>query len=259
MSVVDPGAVSGPLTSAQVLDELEFLAAVEHALIVECLSVHCALGHDLAADEGGAATQPGSDAAAAAASLAQSQMFRFKNITSALLGAGRGSAQLGRADSISSPSVAPVPLGPPTAAQLGQLPDREEGIARAVDERYTLLAPAVTSAPVFAGQALDDLQSVIVTSGPTHAAAFASLREALGTLAPADVLRVTRRDPADAFEQRLLDISDQSYALTLSILGFQFTPDGGFFLGLAVSAMNGLDAINRVLAQRGLLPPFTLP
>jgi hypothetical protein len=49
----------GPLTADQVLGELEFLATVEHALVVEYLSVCCALGHDLAADEGGAATKQG--------------------------------------------------------------------------------------------------------------------------------------------------------------------------------------------------------
>ena len=32
----------------------------------------------------------------------------------------------------------------------------------------------------------------------------------------------------------------------------------GRFRGLAVSAMEGLDEINCVLVQRGLLPPFTL-
>lgn len=51
MSVGDQGAVSGLLSREQVLDELDFLATVEHALIVEYLSVYCALGYDL--DAGG--------------------------------------------------------------------------------------------------------------------------------------------------------------------------------------------------------------
>ena len=48
-----------PLDRDQVLDELEQLATVEHTLIVEYLSVHCALGHDLGAEEGGATTERG--------------------------------------------------------------------------------------------------------------------------------------------------------------------------------------------------------
>ncbi len=38
-----------PLNREQVLDKLEQLADVEHALIVEYLTVSCALGHDLSA------------------------------------------------------------------------------------------------------------------------------------------------------------------------------------------------------------------
>jgi hypothetical protein len=80
---------NGPLTAEQVLDELEFLATVEHALIVEYLSVCCALGHDLAADEGGATTKQGRDAAGATSALALGEMFRLKHICFALIDAGR--------------------------------------------------------------------------------------------------------------------------------------------------------------------------
>ena len=115
---------------------------------------------------------------------------------------------------------------------------------------------------MFDGDLLDEMRSVIVDDGPTHAAAFATLRDSLGDLAPADFLRATRREAADAFERRLLDISDRSYGLILVALQERFAqPDSfiaGTFRGLAVSAMEGLDEINCVLVQRGLLPPFTL-
>jgi hypothetical protein len=52
-----------PLTTDQVLDEVAFLITVEHALIVECLSVSCALGYDLAGADG-PADGPGRAAAA---------------------------------------------------------------------------------------------------------------------------------------------------------------------------------------------------
>jgi hypothetical protein len=167
-------------------------------------------------------------------------------------------AQLGRAASISSDSVAEIPLGPPSAAQLGRLLEREEAIALAVDERYARLRPAVTCDPVFEGDLLDQMRSVIVGDGTAHTAACATLRDSLGDLAPADFLRATRRDPADAFEQRLLDISDRNYGLIMTALQGQFgQPDSltaGTFRGLAISAMEGLDDISRVLVQRGLLP-----
>jgi hypothetical protein len=259
MSAGDQGGSTGLLSREQVLDELDFLASVEHALIVECLSVHCALGHDLTAGQGGPATPQGSDAATVASSLAQDQMFHLKRINTALLNAGR-SAQLGRAASISSATVAEIPLDPPSLAQLQQLLTRGDGIGRAVDERYARLAPAVTTDPVFDGDLLGELRSIIVDDGQSHAAGFAGFRQSLGDLTPADVLRATRRDAADDFEQRLLDASDRAYRLTVEILGHQFTPaenDVVPFLPVALEAMTGLDDITFVLAQRGLLPPFT--
>jgi hypothetical protein len=44
MSAADQGPAGGSLTPEQVLDELEILARVEHALVVEYLSVCYALG-----------------------------------------------------------------------------------------------------------------------------------------------------------------------------------------------------------------------
>ena len=261
MSAGDQGGSTGPLSREQVLDELEFLATVEHALIVECLSVHCALGHDLTAAQGGPATQQGSDAAAVASSLAQDQMFHLKGINTALLNAERSAQLERRAASISSATVAEIPLDPPSLAQLQQLLTREEGIARTVDERYARLVPAVTTDPVFDGALLDQLRSVIVDDGQSHTAGFAGFRQSLGDLAPADVLRATRRDAADDFEQRLLDASDRAYRLTVQILGHQFTPQDDEvvpFRPMAIEAMTGLDDITFVLVQRGLLPPFTL-
>lgn len=257
MSAADPGVARGPLSREQVLNELEFLATVEHALVIECLSVCCALGSDLDATEGGATTSQGRDAAGAASALAQSEMFHLKGVNLALLDAGR-SAQLGRAASISSDSVATTPLDPPGLPQLQQLATREQAIAAAIDQRYTQLRPAVTSDPVFDGDLLNELQSVIIDHGSTHAAAFAAIGDSLGDVAPAGLLRATRREAADAFEGRLLEVSDRSYGLVLAALQEQFAQQAPFS-ALAISAMEGLDEINRALVQRGLLPPFTPP
>ena len=136
----EQGAAGGALTREQVLDELEFLATVEHALVVEYLSVACALGHDLTPEEGGAATRPGHDAAVEASELAVVAMFRLKSLNLGLAEAGRA-VPLGRAAGVSSPSVAEIPLGPPSPAQLERLLEREVAIASAVEERYAELRP----------------------------------------------------------------------------------------------------------------------
>ena len=258
----EQGATGGALTTEQVLDELELLATVEHAIVVEYLSVSCALGHDLKPEEGGAATTPGHEAAVEASELAVVAMFRLKGLNLGLAEAGR-SVQLGRAASVSSPSVAEIALGPPSPAQLERFLEREEAIAAAVEERYARLRPAVTTDPVFEGELLNHLRAVVVEDGPTHVASLADLRELLRDQVPADLLRATRRETTDPFEQRLLAVSDRNYDLVLFALREQFA-NRDFFVArtwraLATRAMLTLDETNRLLVQRGLLPPFTLP
>src|SRR4051812_4590754 len=244
------------------LDELEALAGVEHALIVEYLSVSCALGHDLDEADGGATSDRGREAAAVAAQLAQSDMFHLSRLCRALADAGRIPA-LDRATSVPAPDGTLLPLGAPDAAALGHLLAREDALTAAVDARYTRLAPAVTTAPVVDGDLLDTLRGLIVDHGPRHATGFAALRDALGDPPQPGSLRATRREAADSFEQRLLDAADRGYGLVVAALrnGFgQSDPfAGGSFRQLAVSAMLHLDDLHRLLVQRGLLPAFPAP
>jgi hypothetical protein len=241
----------------RVLDELEILATVEHALIVEYLSIRCALGHDLEAEDGGPTTERGRDAATAASILAQNEMFHFNGVNRALVSSGR-SARLDRAEDIQDLSGHALRV-PPDQAGLEQLLEREKAIATAVDDRYIRLAPAVTTQPVFEAELLDEWRTVILDNGPTHVGVLADLQSALLGLAPADYLRATRRSAKDSFEQRLLDTNDRTYGLVLSAVQGIFDPDfgvAGAFRGIAVSAMMTLDDSNRVLVQRGLLPAF---
>jgi hypothetical protein len=244
------------------LDELEALAGVEHALIVEYLTVSCALGHDLDEADGGATSDRGRQAAAVAAQLAQNEMFHLSRLCRVLVDSGRIPA-LDRATSIPEPDGALLPLDPPDAAALEHLLARETALATAVDARYARLAPAVTTAPVVDGDLLDTLRGLVVDDGPTHAARYAALRDALGDPPPPGYLRATRRQAADAFEQRLLDAADRGYGLVIAALRESVAQSdpfaGGSFRQLAVSAMFHLDDLHRLLVQRGLLPAFTAP
>jgi hypothetical protein len=242
------------------LDELEVLATVEHALIVEYSSVCCALGHDLEAEEGGASTTQGHAAAAAAFLMAQNEMFFLARVNHGLVAVGR-LAQLGRAASIASPTVE-IPLDPPGEAQLYQLLAREEDIASAVDWRYGRLRRSVASDPLFQRVGFDELRSIIADGESMHFAALAPLRDSLRNLAPSEFLRASRREASDGFERRLLQVSDRNYSLVLAALRERFAQSDRFLAGsfreFAVSAMFALDDVNRALVQRGLLPPFTL-
>ena len=145
MSAGEQSTATSPLTREQVLDELEYLAKVEHALVIECLSVCYALGYDLGPDEGGPTTGPGSEAAGAAMSLARNtEMFHLEDLNLALIHASRPT-QMDWAASISGAPGSDIPLGPPDLTQLQQLVAREQTIATAVDARYARLVPAVTS------------------------------------------------------------------------------------------------------------------
>ena len=244
------------LTREQVLDQLEELARVEHALIVEYLTVSCALGHDLEAVEGGATSTQGKKTAHTAASLAQSEMFHLKDICQALVAAER-TPDLGRASSITDASGRQVSLDPPSVEQLRDLLDREETITKAVDQAFTRLA-ANLKPDLFDEGLLATLRGAMVRPG-THVAGAVKLREALGDPAPADFLRVPRRETTDAFEQGLMSVSNLAYRLVTSALREQFAqPDVFGLRSLATTAMDALDASNRALAQRGLLPAFAL-
>ena len=261
----------GALSRDQVLDELEFLAAVEHAVVVEQLSLGYAFGHDLPPEDGGATTDKGREAAAKFATIAQSgAISRMRAINLGLAEAGRA-PDLRRATAVSSPSVAEIALGPPSLAEPERLLGRQQAIAAAIEERFAALRPAVTSDPLFEGRLLQHLGEVILQDGPNHSAILALVAEVLQDPVPAELLRATRREPADAFEDRLLKASDRAYRTFLLAMLSRFSVfdehgaliPNAFFIGrdfqaLAERILDSLDDINRLLVQRGLLPPFRL-
>jgi hypothetical protein len=250
-----------PLSRDQVLDEVEFLLTVEHALIVEYLSVCCALGHDLAAADGGPTTQSSRDAATAANALADGQMLRVGQLVRALSGL-RTTSALGRAREIVDATGTEIPLGPPTREQLEHLLEREESIAAAVDARYARLGPAMAAGGPEEEAFPDNLRAA-VEQGIHHADAVSVLRDLLADQPIADLLRATRRFGGTDAEKALLRSSDRTYALLLGALGnFYGNLDGdlsGEFRLMALGAMDSMNDINRALVHAGLLPPFQMP
>jgi hypothetical protein len=251
--------VDGSLNRDQVLDELEFLLTVEHALIVEYLSVCCALGHDLATADGGPPTQSGRDAATAAFALAADEMLRVHQLVRAL-SAFRATVQFSRARAIMNAAGTEIPLGPPSREQLEHLLDREESIAAAVDKRYTQLSSSVTDPKADAFS--DDLRAA-VQRGTTHGNAVTVLREHLSRGPVAGLLRATRRFGRTDTERVLLRASDRTYRLLLGLLEAHFRnldgDDEGIYRLLALSAMDIMNDVNRALVHDGLLPPFEMP
>src|SRR3954452_1147582 len=232
-----------------VVNEVGILATLEHFFIVECLSIQCALGHDLDEGEGGASDQRGREAIGVVMNYAKfTLMNRFRNLNSALTDAGRD-PELSRAETVSSASHPAMPLEPPSAADLERLVEREHAIAERIDERYATLAAALGSG----GEPLEAL----IASGSDHVEVVDRLRDALGDAPIADIIRAKRRATSDAFEQRLLDLSDRAYRTLVGVLRDHFAQNTTVSQSTALDAMDTLNDANRVLVQRGLLPPFS--
>ena len=259
MSAAETGGASAPLTSDQVLDELDFLTKVCHAVLVEALTIQGAAGRSRPADEFGPVNDQAERLGEVAGGIALGEMFRLKRLNDVLLAAGRP-GETGRAASISSDSVPEISLAPLTPEQFIDIVPREVAIGRAIGERYARLVPAVTTAPVFSGDVLTLVKDVL-EDGQGYPGLLAGYREPLGSVPSGKVVRATRREAADDSEQNLLDTSDRAYRLLVELLGMAFSPppDGqlGFSLQPAIEAMNITDGINSELTRRGLLPPFT--
>lgn len=250
---------AGASRTAQSMDGLQFLLTVEHALIVEYLSVCCALGHDLRAEDGGPTTEAARDAAVAANGLADAQMLRVARLARALQSAGQRPA-FGRARSIRDRATGTeISLDPPSRDQLEHVLDREESIAAAVDAGYAHLA---SSHGMTGTGSSEDLVKA-VREGTSHLEAVAILRDRLGTHPVGPLLRATRRFGSTEPERVLARISNHAYADVVSALtAFYGDLDGksaGEFRLAALSAMDQLNNANRALVHAALLPQFELP
>jgi hypothetical protein len=247
------------LSREQVLDELDRLATVEHALCVEYLTIHCALGHDLPPAET-ASGQRVRDAAEAAFGLALGEMGQLHRINRALTLAGRP-PQVDRAASVGDPG-SEIALGLKSSAQLERLVALEREIAAAVDARYAPLCAAVASPdPLFEGALLEQI-TLILDPCPDHSAPLENLRSQLEGVPPGEYLRASRREPSGELERSLLGLSDLYYALIVATVRAWFADEdelGGELRGRALTTMDGLNAIDGLLVARGLLPAFHAP
>ena len=252
-------ATESALTHERVISELELLAGVEHALCVEYLVIHCALGHDQTPAEPGEVAQRVSEAAASAAAVAQDEMRHLHGVNRVLVAAGRIPC-VARAVSITGDSGAELALVPPRLAEAEHLLERLRAVAAAVDERYARLRPAIDAEhAVLNGSALEQL-SFLLDPAPDHSAPVEAFAAKLEGLAPHQYLRATRHEPGDELERRLVVLSDSHYGLVVATVEAWFANEdrlGGVLRGRSTSLMDGLNEINSVLVERGLMPPFT--
>jgi hypothetical protein len=243
-------------TAEQVLDELGRLATVEHALVVEYLTVHAALGHDLPAGTGEHAASV-QRAAQAAFVLALGEMGHLRRLNNVLVAAGRA-PEVGRASSITA-GTSEIALGPPSPAELERLLDREKEIAAAVDAAYAPLCRALADGHLPFEEQLLEPVAALLDPRPDHVAPLAQLEAELAGIPPSVYVRASRREPGDELERALLALGDRYYATIVATVEAMFAYDDrldGELRGRALATMDGLNAINLLLAKRGVLPSF---
>jgi hypothetical protein len=247
------------LSRDQVLDEIAFLITVEHALIVEYLSVSCALGYNLEPAPGDPVNQAGRDAAAAGHRLADLLMLRVARLVR-IFSAFRPTADVfGRAAEIADASGARISLEP-LSGPLEYLLDREVAIAAAVDARYARLIPAMAVSGPGDDAFSDDLREV-VQQGTHHADGVSELQEPLAGQPVAGLLRATRRSGSTDAEKALFQASDRAYGMVVGALQDFYGDlqgDNNFRLD-ALAAMDDLNSLNATMVRAKLLPSFRLP
>lgn len=220
---------------AELLDELDHLATVEHALCVEYLFLDCAL-----VDRG-----PG-------VNLALTAMFQLRRVNEALVMAGQAGNMTRAAQVRWTPPVAFAPLD---ATQLVGVLEREYAIASAVDRRYAVAGSLLDAATELDPDLRDRIAGAL-EGGTGHADAFTSFREPLDGRPPAEYLRPVREPEGDG-ETTLQTVSLRQYGLIVRLLEEHFAvADELTMLALAKDAMTTLDGILLLLAERNLLPRF---
>ena len=249
------------LTRGQALDEICYLATVEHALCVDYLRIHYALGGDLEPEAGaGEPVERVFAAAQESMSMAMNEMRHLRRVNQALVLAGREPV-LHRAAHILPASGPAIPLRAFSPGQFQRFPERERSIASNVDRRYARLQSAVVSpASPFEGELLDEV-SFMLESTADHISPVAALADHLTGLKPAEYLRAARVEPADELERSLLALSNRHYGVLVATLAGSFEHDeqlGGQLLTVAVATMERLNDMNRLLVTRGLVPAFVV-
>jgi hypothetical protein len=246
-------------TREQVLEELDLLATIEHALVVEYLWVECLLGHDLPPPNGAVDPRVGA-AAQAAFDCAMRSMRRLRRINGSLTLAARP-PQLGRATALATGGAA-IEFGPLAPHRLGHLPDRESAIAGAIDARFHRLQSALASAePPLDGDLLASVEFIVAT-GVDHTEALHDFHTNLARMPPEQYMRVTRDEPASGAERSLRELADRYYGLIVATIRAELANGdefGGTLLQHAISIMDRLNELHRLLSSRGLLPAFTRP
>ena len=231
-SLFSEGSANDIAIESRVLAELELLASVEHALVVEYLVACYALGHD-------------------------------PRRGSRLCDVGcRPRCCVGIRQSRGQPDV-PLRRSQRRARRGREIPDDGQTRQHQLRVRQPGRSlPGRCRGPRPAGSSMRR-RPPPGSAAAAHGDSLANLADAFPRHGPPGLVQATRRQAANDFEQRLLDTSDHIYNLPLSSLTARFAilPREAAFAvhPMPRLVMDTLDDLNRSLLRRGLVPAFHLP
>ncbi|MGW6917593.1 ferritin-like domain-containing protein [Kitasatospora sp. NPDC054939] len=260
-----------PLTRPKVIAELKRLATVEHALCVEYLFAHYSLNAPRELPEG---TDPRSltarihAAAAEIFAVAIDEMRHLRWVNEAL-GTLDQPVVLGRAAQIERDGVHPFELRrlDPDVLQWFidvEAPSQQAGTG--VDGMYVQLHETLVRQPELfpedPGGRLAHLIKLIIDEGGDHFRRFTAVKRHLAAIDPRQYLRTLGAGDGSPLQTRLLELSDQYYAILLGTLHTTLglgDRAGGVLIEQSRRTMTNLHETNHALAARGVAPRFTLP
>ncbi|MFJ7591362.1 ferritin-like domain-containing protein [Streptomyces sp. NPDC097617] len=257
-----------------VVEKLERLAVVEHALCLEYLYAHYSLNAPLVLDPGTPADAPVRKFFAAAQevfAVAQDEMRHLRWVNEIL-------GVLKR----------PIILDPPTKdfkiqeesdttfklerldrAQLDWFIKVEETSDKlnpeGIDGMYVRLHETIMNeqeVPYPQADRLSHLIKLIIDEGVDHFERFKKVKAHLAGFTEATYLRTLTQNPTAPLDQRLLELGDQNYAMLLGMLKETLERgdrSGGVVIEHSRQVMTDFHEVNHLLASRGVAPRFNGP
>ena len=266
---VPPPAPAVPqlMTRQEVIDELRYLATVEHALCVEYLYAHYSLDAPLRLPESGADAQTLRLFAAAREvfSVAVDEMRHLRWVNEALT-LLQQPPSVGRAERIGRQLDRPFTLEALTPEQLEWFIEVEkpsQAVNEGIDGMYVRLQASIDRQPSEFPERdrLVHLLKLIIDEGEDHYERFLSVKLHLAGLSPSEYLR-TLVDATPGSQLAILQsYGDQNYENLLGALRVTFSLGdraGGILLEQSRRAMFSLHETNHHLAGRGVRARFTL-
>lgn len=261
-------SVTQLMTRQEVIDELRYLATVEHALCIEYLYAHYSVNAPMRLPDTGVDEQTRRIFAAAneVFMIAVDEMRHLRWVNEAL-DLMQQSPSLGRAKFIGRTFNRPFELKRLTPQQLQWFIDVEQPsqvAGQGLDGMYVRLLASIDRQPEQfpERERLLRLVKLIIDEGENHYKRFLSVQQHLVGLSSDYYLRPLENPQPGTQLASLQSLSDQNYSVLLGALQVSFVLGdraGGMVLEQSRRAMFNLHETNHYMAREGVRARFRLP